>query len=111
MIRKLLALVLCRWLKRHTRPETISEPKEIGLNRWWVELTGTCRRCGMWRRIRRPVTPPACDHVFPHVCGACRAQAEQVWAGALSVESVRDVRAAEDPGEDALIDRESGHRR
>ena len=108
MLNSLLVLLLCRLLRRHTPPDSVSEPKEIGLNRWWVEEAGTCRRCGTWRRRRRRVPAPPCDHVFPHVCAECREQAEAVWSGAPSVESVRGGRAAAEPSEDELIDRESG---
>lgn len=108
---RLLALILCRLLKRHTPPERVSEPREIGLNRWFVEMSGTCRRCGTWRRVRREVPAPPCDHVFPHVCAECRDRAEEVWAAAPSVASVRDVRPATEASQDDLIDLESGHRR
>lgn len=115
MIKRVLVLVLCRWFGRHTPPEKVSEPKEIGLGQWWVEESGTCRLCGTWRRRRRPVPPPPCDHVFPHVCAACREQAEEeVWSKVASVPAVRDSRPAQDEDEvdeDRLIDVESGVRR
>lgn len=115
-MKRLLILLLCRLFKRHTPFEKASAPKEIGLGEWFVELSGTCRRCGVWRRRRKRVAPPPCDHVFPHVCEqpACKAQAEKIWGKAGSVQSV----LGEVPGgpeeemdEDELIDRESGVKR
>jgi hypothetical protein len=102
--------LLCRLLRRHTPFQKVSAPKEIGVNEWWVEMSGTCARCGTWGRRRERVPAPPCDHVFPHVCAdpVCRAAAEMIWEGAGSVRRLGVGVAEEEPTEDELIDLESG---